>query len=293
MSKSIVFIINPASGKKDSILWSINNALHKKDFSWQIEITQKKGDAFTFAKEAVKKHVDIVAVYGGDGTVAEVARALFQTNTLLFIIPGGTANIFAKEMGIPIDNDQALAVLTQKNHTIKIMDMGLLYKEPFVLRIEFGFAAQIVKDTKRTTKRWLGQFSYLLHTVKHLHHEKKYTFMLDIDGKKVKESGIALTIANVGNMGVEGQTLIPQSYVNDGRLDVILFKEKSFRLFLAWFISTITKKKPKEGTILYWKAKKVAVTLQKEQTIICDDAPLRKERIIAEIVPNALRVITA
>lgn len=291
MSK-ILIIINPAAGKKDSILWSLNNAFQKKDISWEIMITKEKDDAYQFAKDAVEKKIGIVAVYGGDGTIAEVARALFKTQTALFIIPGGTANVFAKELSIPIDTDQALAILSKSSHTIKSIDMGLFQKKPFVLRIEAGLAAHIVKDTKRTTKRLVGQLSYLVHSFSHLQTTRKYHFTLTLDGKHISESGIALMIANVGNIGVEGYSVVPQSNITDGMLDVAIIKEKGIGSLLSWIQSTIKHTKP-IGAISSWKAKKVTVLLTREQTIICDDMPLVTKQIEAEIVPHALRVITA
>jgi diacylglycerol kinase (ATP) len=290
MNKRITIIINPSSGKKDSILWSINNAFQKEAITWEVQITQKKGDAYHFAEKAVKNKDPIVAVYGGDGTVAEVAKALSKTNSALFIIPGGTANIFAKEMKVPTDVDQALALLAQKTHTICTIDMARFQKEPFVLRIETGLSALLVKETKRSTKRIFGSLSYIIHLLPHLSKSNIRTFSLQIDDKQISTSGVALMIANVGNIGIEGYSVVPQSNVEDGKLDVILFKEKIFDSFFAWLRSLISGKKPK-GAVQHWKAKKVKALLDQEQTIVCDDITMRTKTIEAEIIPKALKVV--
>ena len=286
----ITIIINPSSGKKDSILWSINNAFQKKAISWEVQITQKKGDAYHLAEEAVKNREPIVAVYGGDGTVSEVAKALSKTNSALFIIPGGTANIFAKEMKIPTDVDQALALLAKKTHKIRTIDMALFQKELSVLRIETGLSALLVKETKRSTKRIFGSLSYLIHLLPHLHKSNINTFSLQIDNKHLATKGVALMIANVGNIGIEGYSVVPQSDVADGKLDVIVFKEKAFDSFFSWLRSMVTGKKP-QGAIQHWKAEKVKVILDREQTIICDDKMMRTKTIEAEIMPKALKVV--
>lgn len=290
MKKSITIIINPASGKKDSILWSINNAFQKKDIAWNVQITHAKGDAYRFAKNAVEKKEHIVAVYGGDGTVAEVAKALYKTSSALFIIPGGTANIFAKEIKLPLDIEQSLALLTKKTYKIRTIDMGLFQKDPFVLRLELGVSASVVKHTKRSTKRLFGSLSYLFHLIPHLRKPPTHTFTLRIDNREISTSGIALLVANVGNIGIEGYSWAPHITVDDGLLDVVLFKEKTFESFLAWAKSTLQRKKP-EGTVQQWKAKKIQVILDKEQTILYDDILVQTKTIEAEVVPHALKVI--
>lgn len=290
MKKKVRIIINPASGKKDSILWSINNAFQKKDVAWEIAITKQKGDAYALAQDAVKKKIPYVAVYGGDGTVSEVAKALIHTATPLAIIPGGTANVFAKELGITTNVDEALQLISREKDVTKTIDMGFFQKTPFVLRIEIGLAAHIVKDTKRETKRLLGQFSYIIHSVTHLHHEQRHTFTMNIDGKEITEKGIALMIANVGNIGIEGYSIVPQSKIDDGLLDVVIVKEKGIGTFVTWFTHILARKKP-ERIITHWKAKTVDISLHREHTIICDDVPMKAKSIHAEVVPQSLHVI--
>lgn len=291
MHKKITIIINPGAGKKDSILWSLNNAFHKKDIEWGIKLTHGKGDAFKLARNVLKNRPKYLAVYGGDGTVAEVAKALYKSATSLFIIPGGTNNVIAKELNIPTEVDQALALFTRKEQKIQTIDMGLFQGEPFILRIESGIFAKMVKDTKRKSKRILGQLSYPIQLLPHFREQKIFDFRIRIDDKdEISASGISLIIANVGNVGIENYSLVPKSNVNDGMLDVILFKDKPVESFFVLLKSAITGRKP-QGPVKIWKAKKVRVVFEKDQDIISDDQGMKTKIINAEISANSLKVL--
>src|SRR5690554_2424284 len=106
--RSIHIITNPAAGQDRPFLNVFNKTFQEAGIDWELLITKKPGDAARFAQDAVKAGVDVVAAYGGDGTVGEVAGALHGTNQPLAILPGGTANVMSVELGIPGDLPGAL-----------------------------------------------------------------------------------------------------------------------------------------------------------------------------------------
>ena len=95
MSKRVQVIINPTAGQDQAILGTLNRVFHDADITWDVSITNKAGDARRFARAAVEAGVDIVAAYGGDGTVMEVATGLIGSTVPLAIFPGGTANVMS------------------------------------------------------------------------------------------------------------------------------------------------------------------------------------------------------
>ncbi len=90
MARRIHVVINPGSGKPTPVLHTLNTVFRRRDIEWEISLTQKSGDAERFARQAAESGVDIMAAYGGDGTVMEVARGLMGLETPLAIFPGGT-----------------------------------------------------------------------------------------------------------------------------------------------------------------------------------------------------------
>ncbi len=100
MGKRVRVIINPAAGQDEPVLGILNSVFHPAGVEWDVAITLKAGDAKRFAQQAVEEGIEVVAVYGGDGTVAEVASGLIGSEVPLAIFPGGTANVMSVELGI-------------------------------------------------------------------------------------------------------------------------------------------------------------------------------------------------
>ncbi len=290
MFKRIYIIINPASGRVEPILSYINKAMQGLDVYWEIAITHQKYDAFAFTKEALHRNFDLIVVYGGDGTVMEAAQALFKRKTPLLILPGGTANIMAKELGIPQNSEEAVKLLRKNRTKLKIVDMVLMDKQPFLLRINIGILAEMVRSTDTKTKERFGRLAYSVSALKHMLNHNIYNFSINIDGKKVEETGAALMIANTGNIGIGDFSVLPHVKVADGYLDVILFKEVAVHSLANWIKSTFTQKKP-YGSIKHWKGKKVSIDFSPKTEIICDDISMRVKTINAKVAPQSLTVV--
>jgi len=99
--KNIYIIINPAAGEEEAVLPIINTSMKEAGIAWEAFITHEAGDGIKFAQAAVKAGVDALAVYGGDGTLIEAISGLIGSEIPLAILPGGSANVAATELGIP------------------------------------------------------------------------------------------------------------------------------------------------------------------------------------------------
>lgn len=290
MFKKVHVIINPAAGQEEPILSYINSEFNRKNITWDISITHQAGDATKQALQALKKKVDLICVYGGDGTVMEVAKALFKKSKPMAIIPGGTANVMAKELGIPINSLEAIKMIANKNHKLQTIDMALCNKEPFFLRISIGRLAKFVKDTSREMKDTFGQAAYGISAVKHFGKEDNTEYKIVLDGKRFTEKGAALMITNSGNVGIEGLSLIPSISVSDGLLDIILFKDTNLTTMASLATSMLLQNKP-TGIVQHWKGRKIKVTFPTKSPIILDDASLKAKSISVSIVPHSLRIV--
>ena len=160
MIKKIHIVINPASGQPQEILNQINNVLHPADVEWGVSITQKSGDASRFASQAIDDGADLVAAYGGDGTVMEVAQAVQGGKIPMAILPGGTANLMSVELGVPKDLTEAAKIMVDPNSVIRYVDMGQLGEQRFMLRVGMGFAGNKVKLADRELKDKWGILAY-------------------------------------------------------------------------------------------------------------------------------------
>jgi diacylglycerol kinase (ATP) len=284
----IHFIINPACGKQEPILSYINNVMAEAQVNWDVSVTKKDFGADKIAKDLIGK-TDLVAVYGGDGCVTAVTSALHGTNLPIAIIPGGTANVMAKELNIPLDTMEALSLLANGKHQIIDVDMGLANQTPFLLRINLGIMADMVTDADRDLKNSIGQLAYGVTAVKTVAAAKSIDYKLDIDGEKIQATGVSLTVTNSGNIGIGDYALQPNISITDGMLDVILMKENNLSSLLKIAGSTLLQQET--DALQHWKAKKVEICMQEEQSYICDDTELIAKELKIEIVPGSIKML--
>lgn len=300
MFHKIALIINPASGQQYPILFIANEILQKAKVPWDVYVTQKSGDGKRFVEQAINTGVDVVAVYGGDGTVMEVAEALASTNTPLAIIPGGTANIMAHELSLPLDPALVIQMLTDPNPAVTTVDMGKLVIQTqdktterlFLLRLSIGFLAQMVNQTDRESKSKLGKFAYMLSLAQTVTSPENSRFRVTIDDQELLLEGVSLVIANAGKIGVGEIKLTPSIFVQDGELDLMLIRSTDLGSLVS-LTTGILIQQPSTVNLSQWKGKSITVKTSRPQLLMCDDDPYEVTEFSVEIQPNLLTVMAA
>ncbi|MXV15351.1 diacylglycerol/lipid kinase family protein [Hufsiella ginkgonis] len=286
--RNVHFIINPVSGKEEPILSWISKVFCDTRIRWDVSVTRKDLTAGDIAKDLIGK-TDLVIVYGGDGSVTETAAALQGTGTPMAIVPGGTANVMAKELGIPQDSVEALELLIGKSHTLKGVDMGSVNGKPFLLRVNLGIMADMVLEADRKLKDRLGQLAYGITAVKSIAGAEAIGYELEIDGKICREEGVSLTVTNSGNVGIGDYDLQPGISITDGLLDIILLKNAGLGSILKAAGSALLQQ-PTDA-VKHWKCRQVIISLQKKQRFICDDREESGKKIDIRVVPAAVKIL--
>lgn len=285
--RKVIVIINPASGQDRPILGTMNRVFHNAGVDWDVRITKNAGDARRFAQEAVAAGVDAVGVYGGDGTVMEVANGLLGSDVPLAIFPGGTANVMSLELGIPGDLAEATALVCSEESFVRQVDVGQVGNHHFLLRVGIGFEADVMNRTDREAKSRLGTLAYLLTGLQALGDRKVARYRLTLDGEQVEAEGISLMIANSGNMGLPNVTFTRNVDVSDGLLDIIVIRNTDVGSLLQVAASAVGLSDP----LQHWQAKHVIVESDPTQDVICDGEPLNPTPVEVRILPQALRII--
>jgi len=286
--KRIHIVINPASGKEEPILSYLNKGFEKSGSEWSISIVHKKSDIKKCIKKIIK-HSDLIVVYGGDGTVVEVAQHLINKDIPLAILPGGTANILAKELGVSSSTEDAIALINSPNNKIIKIDTGLMNDVPFLIRVNFGIMAEMVSNTDRNLKNNFGQFAYGISALQTMIDAEPMKFKLKIDGVEIKEEGVSLTVTNSGNIGIEGYEFLPDISVVDGYFDVILLDHSNFISVLKVAGSILMQ--TESEVLKRWKCKNITIKLPKPHTIICDDSEIKVKEIKISVKPKSLNVL--
>ena len=290
--KNICIIINPASGIGESILPVINTSMKESGINWEASITHQAGDAIQFAKAAVKEGIDALAVYGGDGTLREAISGLIGSEIPLVILPGGSANVMATELGIPFNLKEACMLLSQDPLETKIIDVGQFDKHYFIVGISLGFEADVVKGTDRETKNKIGIFAYFLSAIAALKITKKAFYHLKIDGQEHEVQGLICLITNTGNLGFSNISFDKHIDVSDGFLDVIVIQKANLNLFKLIVVTLLKGERPDNLELVkHWQGKEISVSSSPKQTVQCDGEIIKKIPLHIKIIPGAIKVL--
>jgi YegS/Rv2252/BmrU family lipid kinase len=220
--KSILFIINPKAGvdRVKAIQDAIVNILDKSVFDIRFAYTEYPKHGIELARQAAADHIDIVVSVGGDGSLNDVVTGLQGSDAILGIIPKGSGNGLARSIGIPLKLEKALEVINSFN--VQALDVGMANDHYFISNTGVGFDALITKAFEGNDAR--GFKTYLSLILKHFRRFKAQDWVLNIDGREVREKAFMITIANAPQLGYNF-FIAPQAKLNDGMLDIVVIRE--------------------------------------------------------------------
>ena len=281
-------IINPASGRDRPMLYALNQVFQEFKMDWDVSITKKDGDACEFAKKLKDSDVDVVVSYGGDGTIMQVVNGLMGSQKPLLTLRGGSGNVIANELGIPFDLEESLRLLKEGKE--RAVDVGVMEDQYFLLRVSFGFEANVVKETDRETKKVLGSLAYAMGAFKTLIGTTSGQYHIQVDDESLDIEGLCCIVANSGNIGLPGLSLAPDIEIDDGLLDVIVIRYPNLNdLFQS--TSFVIDQRKEASSFIHLKGKKIKIEVSPCQNIQCDGEILKAERLSFEVRPKAIRLI--
>lgn len=293
MVKKVHVIVNPAAGKDEPFMKSLNDTLKALEIEWEMLITKEAGDAKKFAEAAVEQGVNAVAAYGGDGTVLEVASGLQGSDVPLAILPGGTANVLSVELGIPRDFESALQLLDTTRSTPKAIDMGVMTRakdDQLFFHLGMGLEGEMNKEADREAKAKSGMFAYALAALKNLRNPPVAHYRLVLDGGVVEMDGINCMVTTFGSVGVAGLKLAHNIDISDGLLDVLIIQEVNFRAVLEAAAGAVLSGELARP-LTQWQVREVSITADPPQQVVIDGELVDIQKIEARVVPNAIKIL--
>ena len=190
------------------------------------------GDAESLAAELAAE-VDVLMVFGGDGTVHEVANGLpvpAGDGPVVALLPGGTGNDLARAIGIPPDPVAAATELAgARPRSLDLLDCG---PRRAANGVNAGFAAAATEVLSRRAKKLLGPAAYLAGGVRAGVNPPTWPARVEVDGRVVEGEALAVVVGNGGSFG-GGRWLIPEADVGDGLLDVLVVPADTSKAELA------------------------------------------------------------
>jgi YegS/Rv2252/BmrU family lipid kinase len=228
VNKTIV-ILNPAARSDKALRFA--ERICRLAPKAVLRLTSEPGDACRLAREAVDEGYETIVAAGGDGTINGVVNGVAGSTARMGILPLGTVNVLAKEVGIPEGNLAAAWEIIVKGETLAL-DLPLANDQYFIQLAGVGLDAEVVRRTSHESKKNFGPLSYIL-TLVQLAAARPPKVVLETEGWPPREGCFAL----IGNGRLYGGPfpIFKRASLYDGLLDVVLFKNQSHWDVIRYF----------------------------------------------------------
>ncbi|WP_305782400.1 diacylglycerol/lipid kinase family protein [Symbioplanes lichenis] len=182
------------------------------------------------ATKAMENGAELVFVSGGDGTVMAVVDALAGTDVALAVLPAGTGNLLAANLGLSTDAATGVQVALEGGR--RRIDVGVAGEQSFVVMAGMGFDAQMLEGTSETAKKHVGWIAYVGGALKHL-RDRPMRVIISLDGKPaLHRRPRSVIVGNVGRLQ-GGVRLLSEADPADGKLDVAILSPRSLAQWAA------------------------------------------------------------
>ncbi|MFB7949969.1 diacylglycerol kinase family protein [Kitasatospora phosalacinea] len=262
-------------------------------------VRQLPGDAEDCGRAAAARALAdgarLVAACGGDGTVTACAETLAGTGATLLVVPCGTGNLLARNLGLPTDPETALAAaLTGRTRRIDLMRVegdGLPARAAATMA-GMGLDAAVMADTGRALKRRLGWPAYLIAGARHL-TDRRFPLTVTVDGAPPVHRQVRTAI--VGNVGTlqGGVRLLPDAAPDDGLLDLVLVQPHGPRGWWRALLSLLTGTRPPgpDAPLEHFRGRRIELAAERAHPRECDGDPVDEGRTLTLTArPDALLV---
>ncbi len=265
---------------------------------WQAEVlaTGGPGDARRLAAEGVAGGVEIVAVFGGDGTTMQAAAALVGTDVALGVIPGGTGNLLAGNLRIPAAPARAVRALVTARP--KLFDLGRMQRPDgehyFAVACGAGYDARVMAETLGEHKRRWGMAAYVATTLRLISEIRSTDHVITIDGVVYDANAAMVLVANCGEVIPPYIRLGAGIRPDDGLLDVVVIRANSFgqSVRAVWDLLRMAPEIDGLDTYIgYARGREIRVESQPVQPVQLDGEAGGETPFTATVVPRAIRIM--
>jgi YegS/Rv2252/BmrU family lipid kinase len=295
--RKATLISNPKTGRYSSRLRQLRpiqdlaSRLESAGVKIDLHLTNRPGEATEIAARAARNGSADVIVAGGDGTINEAIQGLAGTNARLAIIPRGTGNVLARELGLPLDDLKAVDVVA-RGKSRKIY-LGLMIDETtnemrhFVLMAGIGLDASVVGRVQPSLKKRIGKGAFWVSGLSHLATWNPQSFTLEIDGRKY-----TATFAAIGKAAKYGGDLAitPGARLDEREFEICMIETTSRLRYLRLLSHAMREGMPRDKPEVRF-VKAASVKAYGDAQVQLDGELIGRLPMRFEIAPHSLEVI--
>jgi diacylglycerol kinase (ATP) len=286
----ILGILNPLSGRADP--GAVEQALRLRFPALEVVLPPEGSDLVALVHEHLERlRPELVVVSGGDGTISAVASATAGTPTRLGLVPSGTANVLARELGIPVALEDACDVLAHGTpRRVDAMDLG--NGRRCLCRVAIGIFGEVADGAPPVAKKIVGNLAYAAAAVPLLTRTEPRRFELVVDGVAVTHEGSCVVVTNVAEIGASGLRWGDEVHLDDGRLDVFVVCSTTLPENLRVLWNALAGDAGASPDVVHLVADRhVEIVVEEELAVVADGEQLRGRALRIDCAAAALEVM--
>lgn len=292
-------IVNPRSGP-----WDVRRELpvilnHLEEHGWRttLHTTTRAGEATQLARQARDEGLDAVFVAGGDGTINEVINGLAESPVALGVLPAGTGNVWAKELGLPTRSPRHLLPLVDAVRALvpgasRCIDLGKANGRYFLQWAGLGLDAEVTyaMEPRTRSQRRLGTLTYIVAGVAAAAQLVGTRARIWIDDERIYRRSILIVISNSQLYGGKVR-IATDARLDDGLLDVSVFAGTGFASAIRTVLGVVTGLHVHDPRHSVYRGAVIRVEAEKPMPVHVDGEPFGTTPFECQVVPRALTVL--
>jgi diacylglycerol kinase (ATP) len=229
-----------------------------------------------------------VIVAGGDGSIRTVLPAVMDTPFPLALIPMGTVNVLARELGVPLEVEAAIALAA--SGTVRQVDLGVANGRPFALMAGLGFDAEVVHTVAPQVKNLMGPFAYVARGLTVLAHHHPSHFRISTESEVVEGEAWLAVVTNSPRYAYRWR-LSPDAALDDGWLDLCLFESAGAAAAAGQVVAVLQERHATHPGVRHVRARRFCFETDPAVCVQLDGDPEGMTPLTVEVHPGALSVI--
>jgi diacylglycerol kinase (ATP) len=289
----IAYIINPKSGASTGEKlpgWRFEEYLKGKGYDVRTNLTRSLDHACELASDAaIDDECSMIVAVGGDGTIREVAHGLESSDKPLLIVPGGTENLLANELGL----EKSLNTLTRTFEAgfTREFDLGNANGRCFTSIAGFGFDGEVVAEVSSNRIGHINYFDYFWPLWRTFWRYRFDPISVEVDGEQIFDGRGLVFVGNISRYAL-GLNILEHANYSDGLLDVCVYKCSHRMHLVKHSLMTIFQQHHGSSDVIYRQGKKIIVNSPNEKLPTeVDGDPGPAVPVEITVIPKAVRVM--
>ncbi len=292
MQEKALIIFNPRAGgfNREAVLRAVSRHFTGAGIEYELYETDGKDTLGTAIHGGIERGCSLFVVAGGDGTVSSTAGALAGSSIPIGIVPVGTGNILARDLGIPLDIDDAVRLLAGR-HAVRTIDAMRIDGVLYFLIAGVGISSFTVRDIRGRDKRRFGLLAYAGTAIRKLFEFKSTGFEVIVDGEMHRFNASEVAVAN--SRGVADMVFphVFDIHVDDGLLDVIIIAARTPFDYPRIVFNALRGHTPSPDVHFFRAKESVFIRSESPLPVQADGDLIGTSPVEVEIVPRAVEVI--